>query len=232
MRALLTWIRRHAAYTALDRELNPPLLLPVRFRAYEHRDFCRLINLYRVHAEGRSLVGGEEAFAEHLHLPMNGMIVAELNGRIVGCSGLMQLGKGIYTLCYSLVHPDYQRQRIGTTMTLLRIARTGIGYSSTIHHALIFAAPDSLSFYRRFGFTDHGIWMADDGKEYPYAAVSYPVHIARQIDEILKWREIYISGKFRTPHSPLMTAHLGSNGLGGEMLKLKTVEQPLTARTA
>jgi GNAT superfamily N-acetyltransferase len=232
MRALLTWIRRKFAYTDLDRELNPPLLLPVRFRVYEERDFNKLMSLYRLNSAGRFPEGEEAAFAAHLRRPQNGMIVAEVHGRIVGCSGLMQLGKGIYTLCYSLVHPDYQRQRIGTTMTLLRVARTAIGNSSSIHHLLIFALPASLSFYRRFGFVDHGVWLAADGKEYPFAALSYSVHIARQINEILKWRGIQITGQFRTPPSPLLTAHIGSNGLGGEMVKLETVEPPLSERTA
>jgi len=224
MRALLTWIRRKVAYTDLDRELNPPLLLPVQFRVYEERDFHKLMSLYRLNSAGRFPEGEEVAFAAHLRRPQNGMIVAEVHGRIVGCSGLMQLGKGIYTLCYSIVHPDYQRQRIGTTMTLLRVARTAIGYSSTVHHILIFAVPASMSFYHRFGFVDQGTWMASDGTEYPFAALSYPVHIARQVDEVLKWRDIYIRGQFRTPPSPLLEAHIGSDGLGGETFKLQTVE--------
>ncbi|MCD6048631.1 MAG: acetyltransferase, N-acetylglutamate synthase [Verrucomicrobia bacterium] len=225
MRALLTWVRRKFAFTDLDRELNPPLLLPVRFRAYEERDFSRLMALYRLVSAGRFPEGDEKAFAAYLRQTPNGMIVAELNGKIIGCSGLAQLGKNIYTLCYGLVHPDYQKYRIGTTMTLLRVGRTAIGQPDSIVHLLIFALPASLSFYRRFGFTDCGKWTAADDKEYPYAALSYSVHEARHIDSILQWREIRIRGDFKLSVSKTMEASLGTDGLGRKTYKIDTIEQ-------
>ncbi len=224
MRALLTWVRRKFAYTDLDRELNPPLLLPVQFRAYEDRDFLRLMSLYRLNAAGRFPEGDEQAFAAHLKQPQNGMLVAEFRDKLIGCSGLTQLGKNIYTLCYGLVHPDYQKHRIGTTMTLLRVGRTGIGKPDTMIHLLIFALPASLTFYRRFGFTDQGKWTASDDQEYPFAALSYPAHQARHIDSILHFREVRIRGEFKPAVSRTMSASIGTDGLGREIFKLETPE--------
>lgn len=233
MRALLTWVRRKFAYTDLDRELNPPLLLPVRFRIYEEKDYPRLMALYRLVSAGRFPDGDEKAFAAHLRLPENGMIVVEDHGKIIACSGLMQLGKNIYTLCYGMVHPDYQNYRIGTTMTLLRVGRTGLlGNPDTLNHLLIFALPASLSFYHRFGFKDQGKWLASDDKEYPFAALSYSVHIARHIDSILHWREIWIRGNFKIPTSQTMEASIGTDGLGRESYKIDTISPSLSEETA
>ncbi|HEY1174313.1 MAG TPA: GNAT family N-acetyltransferase [Verrucomicrobiae bacterium] len=228
MRALLTWVRRKFAYTDLDRELNPPLLIPINFRACEEKDYPRLMALYRLVSAGRFPEGDEKAFAAHLRQPENGMIVAEIQGKIIACSGLLRLGPNIYTLCYGLVHPDYQKDRIGTTMTLLRVGRTGIGKPDTMNHLLIFALPASLTFYRRFGFQDQGKWLASDDKEYPFAALSYTSYIARHIDSILQWREVRIRGNYKVPLSRTMEASLGTDGLGRESYQIDTISPALS----
>ncbi len=196
LRKMVTWIRRKNAVSGLDRELDPPLRLPVKFRPYEKRDFDPLMEVYKLNAPGRFPPDNEMEFAEYLQTLDKGLVVGELKGKTICCGGLIRMGTGIYTFCYGLIHPQYQRQRIGSTLTLLRVAATRGDQLGTINYALINAVPTSMPFYRRFDFTEYGTWTAKDGETYPSACMLYYVDMAHRIDSILRWRRIKIEGQF------------------------------------
>lgn len=195
MHKLTTWFRRAMASTSIERELYPPLELPVVFRNYSPSDFASLVEIHDLHAEGRFPAGSRADYVIYLNSIEQGTIVAELNGRIIGTAGLNQVGEGIFVLCYGLIHPDFQNRRIGSTLTLLRIAATA-GHVPVVH-AMIFAVPQSIPYYSRFGFIESGKWKGCDGKHYPSAISSYHNFVAVRISDELKKRGINIVGGFQ-----------------------------------
>lgn len=228
MRKLITWIRRRNATCGLTRELNPPLLLPVTFRAYEPRDFDPLMSVYQLNAPGRFPAGQEDQFSSCLKKEPNGIFVGELNGKTICCAGLVKHGPDIYTFCYGLVHPQFHRQRIGSTLTLLRILATGFGdKADTLKYAMINAVPSSLSFYQRFEFRERKTWGEFEGLKYPHASLLYTTPIIREIAAIYKWRKIKIQGGFQPSLDPKqLELKTAKNDQGAQILRFIPLNQP------
>jgi predicted GNAT family N-acyltransferase len=199
MQKFVTWIRRKSAISTIDRELHPGMQVPVTFRPYASRDLDALLGLYDVNAAGLLPADTRETFASHLEQPVNGVFVGELGGKVMCCAGVTQLNPDVFNFCYGMVHPEYQKQRVGTTLTLLRIATTTRPKERSTLHAVIFAAAPVLPFYQRFGFVDNGTWKDSDGKEHPTAKLTYHSTIAQQVGSVLKWRKVEIKGEFQ-PH--------------------------------
>ncbi len=229
MRNLLTWIRRKCARSGLDRELEPPLRLPVLFRTYESRDFDSLMDIYRLNAPGRFPAGDEARFAAFLQAGPDGIIVGELEGKPVCCAVLELSGKNIFTFCYNLIHPDYQGQRLGTTLTLLRVAATGVGNKpGVVHHALVFTVPAAMSYYQRFDFKEYGTWTSSDGQEHPAAVLAYDTQLTWDIAGVLKWRKIEIKGDFKPAISQAGEAKFTKDELGKKCIRFAPWPQSAT----
>lgn len=226
MRKLVTWLRRSFARTDWDRELDPPLFLPVKFRPYEKRDYPALMDIFRIVSPGRFPEGEDTRFGTFLDETENGILVGELGGKAISCAGLVQMGPGIFNFCYSLIHPSYHGKRIGSTMTLLRVVAAGAASKpGTLHYALIFALPDSLSFYRRFGFKDYGTWTTPDGQEFPAAVSSFYTETAKNIYDIYRWRNLRVKEGFKPAISKNAVVRLAKDSLGKNCVVFEPIEQ-------
>lgn len=223
---LITKIRRKSALSALDRELHPPMRLPVKFRTYTSRDFGSLLKIHELLAPSRFPANSQEDFVNYLETHNEGIFVGELKGKVISCASLEEIGDGIYAFCYGLVHPDHHRQRIGTTMTLLRITESSRGKHNRLLHAVISAVPQAMPFHKNFGFVESGTWTGSDGKEYPRATLSYHTSMAKYVLDMFKWREVAIEGKFRPYVNQQIRARAVKNAQDVTEIKFDTLEKP------
>jgi len=183
--------------------------------------------LYRLNAPAHFPAGDEARFAAFLHAVPNGIIVGELAGKPVCCAGLERSGKNIFTFCYNLIHPDYQGQRLGTTLTHLRVAASGIGNKAgVVHHAIVFTVSASQSFYHRLGFVDYGTWKASDGQEHPAAVLAYDTQLTWDIAGVHKWRKIQIKGDFQPALSQAGEVKFTKDELGKDCIRFAPWPQP------
>jgi GNAT superfamily N-acetyltransferase len=222
---LRIWFQRQLAITPMERMLYPPLRLPVMFRVYEDRDFDDLLKIYELNAPGRFPEGSHEIFVNYLRSGQKGIFVGELNGKAICTGGLIQNGEDIYTLCYGLIHPEYQGQRIGSTMALLRLAATGRKESWEFVYTMIYAVPASIPFYQQFGFSDAGQWQCRDGKSYPSAMVVYQVNVAKRLTAELTQRGWKIHGGFEPHQQRTMVTVIRPNERGQKEVHFEWVNQ-------
>jgi ribosomal protein S18 acetylase RimI-like enzyme len=220
---LRTWLNRQLAVTDLERMLYPPLRLPVTFRRYEDKDFEALLKIYELNAPGRFPEKSLYDFVKYLRSGQQGIIVGELDGKAICTGGLIQSGENIFILCYGLIHPEYQRQRIGSTMALLRIAATGRKESWQFVYTMINAVPASIPYYKQFGFTDAGIWLDRDGKSYPSAMVVYQVNVAKRVAAELSLRGVKVQGGLEPHQHHVLTTMIKPNDQGVDMVHFEWI---------
>jgi GNAT superfamily N-acetyltransferase len=199
LQQLTTWVRRKSALSDLDRELHPPLRLPVLFRTCTPEDFTPLLQLYSLLAPAHFPAHSQEAFAAYLQSHRDGIIVGELKGQPICCASVEQIGTGIYAFHYGLVHPDHQRQRIGTTLALLRLAATAADKTKQPQplYATVCTVSSVLPFHQKLGFKASGTWTGADGNPNPRATLAYHTTMAQYLQGVLKWRKHEIQGNFR-----------------------------------
>jgi hypothetical protein len=178
--------------TPLDEHLYPPLKLNVRFRPYEKRDFEACREIYRKNETGRFPLGYSSVFTKYLEEEPKTLIIAEFSSRVVGFGGINLMGPNVASLCYGIVDPEFQRQRIGATLVLLRIAqltsdRDGI-------YVLIFAVDASMPIYNQFGFLQTGRWKTEDGKDHPLGVLHVSQSTLQRVKSALKRRSIEVQG--------------------------------------
>jgi hypothetical protein len=109
--------------TSLEAQLYPPLGAEVVFRIYEPRDFEACLTIYRKNEPGRFPPDQGVKFVDYLKNEEKAFIVAESNSRVVGYGGMNLLSSNVAALCYGIVDPEFQKQRIGTALILLRVAQ-------------------------------------------------------------------------------------------------------------
>jgi GNAT superfamily N-acetyltransferase len=184
----------------LEAQLYPRLRLPIIFRRYNENDSARCIQIYRLNEPGRFPTGGLAHFAKYLEEDGDRLIVAELDGSIVGFGGLNPMGEQVSCLCYGMVDPEFQRHRIGATLLLLRIAQLK-------PHALgcyffIYAVNASLPIYKRFGFQQSDNWKWEDGQEFPSGGVLINQALHHSIIDTLWRRGIRLQTPISTAAKP------------------------------
>src|SRR6266481_148181 len=130
------------APTLLEAQLYPPLERKVSFRLYDMRDFDACLAIYLRNESGRFPENHRPRFEEYLRKEKKTLIIAEYNSKVVGYGGLNLGAPNVAVLCYGIVEPEFQRQRIGSTLTLLRIAQLSSGPGGAF--AVIFAVDASM----------------------------------------------------------------------------------------
>lgn len=123
----------------------------VSLRVMDDADIPLCLSLYRANEARHFPPGFFAEYEARLHGRQLLNLVAMRGGEAVGCGGLVYDANGLAWLCFGMVAPAHHRRGIGTALTLARLALLtpvdgwcGIG---------ITAVPNSVSFYRRFGFT-------------------------------------------------------------------------------
>jgi predicted N-acetyltransferase YhbS len=186
--------RGFLARTPLETHLFPPLSLPIVFRPYRDEDFDSCISIYRKNEPGRFPEGHAPAFEKFLRSNPKTCIVAELESKVIACASMTCEAPDLAMLLYGLVDPQYQGSRIGSTLTLLRLAQLPPGPTKIL--VLICAVNASMPFYRRFGFKQYGEWKAaEDGKDHPAAVLSLSHWELQRLKEALERRRMRVAGK-------------------------------------
>jgi len=200
------------ARSALETNLFPPLALPIVFRPYRNEDYDVCLAIYRKNEPVRFPPGHVATFERFLKDEKKTCIVAELDSTVVAFGGLTLYAPDLAVLYYGLVSPEFQGLRIGSTLTLLRIAQMGPHPADTF--ILIFAVEPSMPFYRRFGFALAGTWKAENGKDYPIGLLRVTYHEMQRLKVALEQRGIRVRGDLVLHPSSDMTGEVvyGPNG--------------------
>jgi predicted N-acetyltransferase YhbS len=193
----LTWWRiallRLHSQTSLEAHLYPLLKLNVLFRPYEKRDFDACLDIYLKNEPGRFPEGYSSEFTRYLEEDQKSLIIAELNSRVVGYGGINLMGPNVASLCYGIIDPEFQGQRIGATLVLLRIAQLTADRDGV--YVLIFAVDASIPIYNQFGFSERGKWKTEDGKDHPLGVLHVSQSSLERIKSVLKRRRVEVRGK-------------------------------------
>jgi len=185
------------ARNELEAQLYPALEQAVRFRAYQPADHDACVEIYRRNEAGRFPEGSIKEFKSYLQTENKSLIVAEVDARPVGYGGISLQGPDCTCLCYGIVHPDFQGKRIGTTLTILRIAQ--IATQPKGNYFVIYAVDASAPFYSRLGFHFTMQWKAEDQKIYPAGILAVPAASHKKIKSTLEQRGVRIHGEFAPP---------------------------------
>jgi hypothetical protein len=198
--------------TSLEAHLYPPLELNVLFRPYEKRDFEACLEIYRKNEPGRFPEGYSSVFTDYLQKDSKGLIIAELNSRVVGYGGVNLLGPNVASLCYGIVDPEFQGKRIGATLVLLRIAQLTADRDG--FYVLIFAVDASIPIYTQFGFAETGKWKTEDGKYHPLGMLHVSLPSLQRIKSVLKRRGVQVQGTLvvGSPGKSVCEVQYGAHG--------------------
>jgi predicted N-acetyltransferase YhbS len=182
------------AHTSLEAQLYPPLAMDVKFRPYDPNDFESCLAIYVKNESGRFPHGQRQKFERYLRKEKKTLIIAERKSRVVGYGGIDVVAPNVAFLCYGIIEPEFQGQRIGSTLTLLRIAQLESQPSGAF--VFIRAVDASMPVYRQFGFIENARWKADDGTDHPAAFLHIPVNSLERVKSKLRRRNLTVQGKF------------------------------------
>lgn len=197
---MLTWLQRKTARNQLETQLFPRLTLEASFRAYEEKDRDACLDIYHKNAPGRFPDDDGRHFEEYLDLPHKALIVAEVDSRVAGFGGLTLEGPNVATLCYGIIDPAWQRQRLGATLTLLRI--TLLPPAEDGFWLFIHTLEPALPVYRKFGFIECGKWQSKEEADHPSAVLHIPWYSRDRIKATLAKRGIAIQNAPKPPQNP------------------------------
>ena len=207
------------APTLLESQLYPPLKRPVRFRTYLQGDRGSCIQIYQKNAAGRFPESQISEFEAYLDNESKTLIVAECDSKVVGYGGIIITSAETATLCYGIIDPAFQRQRIGATLTLLRIAQLP-PHPKRIF-VMILAVNASLPIYKRFGFVEGGKWKAKDGTEHPIGLLRVPARSLQTIKLTLQRRGIRVDGNISLHPSEEMTCQVEEGDRGAYRIRFR-----------
>ncbi len=203
----------------MEAQLYPRLKRDVLFRPYGHHDHDACLAIYRQNEADRFPRGYTEEFSKYLRGDA-AIIVAEMDHRVVGYGGIRINDSNIALLSFGIVAPEFQGQRIGTTLTLLRISQlASYGCSFLIYIAALNA---SLPFYRQFGFRESQKWKAKDGQEHPLARVRVSDASIQKIGRTLSRRGVEVRGHLALPVSGDLSCITEEVSSGGWRFKCQT----------
>jgi len=189
----------------LDPEILGDNARNVAFRVMEENDIVTCMSFYRAN-EAHFPRGQSERYEAELRRREFLTLMATRDDKPVGCCGINYMGSiegfPVATLCFGMVDPAHQRRGIGTAQVLVRFALlTPVnGFAIVAMNAV----PDSIWFYRRFGFDFSREARAADGGTYPFSAIKLPQSLIDKCRLVLAERNItYPDVRGRIPNCPL-----------------------------
>lgn len=192
---LVTTLKRlFLAHSTIEAQLYPALRLPVRFRNFTSADYERCVSIYRQSEAGRFPASDGKSFEGCLRREPESFIVAELDSRVVGFGGVHLLSSETAVLFYGMVDVAEQRQRIGVTLTLLRLAQ--LPPQPAGYFVFIFAVEASINIYERLGFIrmPEG-WPDEEKKLHPIGLLQVSSPTLAKIKSTLMRRGVRFDGK-------------------------------------
>lgn len=149
------------------------LKAPIQIRPYFASDYdhaYRIIRAVGCEALGPNLRLWDKMF----EAPQGYMWTANFNGTPVGFAGMRCEVDETMTFHTDLIDPAFQRQGVGTALTLARLMMTDPNHTKTV---LLLATGQSRPFYERFGF------VADESPSYDAAADSMVYSMFLELNE-------------------------------------------------
>lgn len=128
--------------------------------------------IYQLNESARFPPGYFPRFSDWLRNRRALILVAESGEVVRGVGGLtvgMQAEHYVAVLSFGMIHPSYQRQGLGTTLLLARLALlrppTGMAVATMTN------VGGSETFYRRFGFRQYHTSIEPAGNKFKHSAV-------------------------------------------------------------
>lgn len=175
------------ASDGVHRHLYPASVVPFRIRKYEPSDRDSVLRLYDSNAPGRFPEGHRPCF-ERFPLDCDDELFVAVHPTegVIACGGVSSNGPGVHTLCSGLVSPQFQGERIGSTLTLVRLAFAT--RTEGVNSSRVYVVHKSLTFYERFGYRVCDKWLGEDQREYPVCVLNYLSSIRGSIEGVLAKR--------------------------------------------
>lgn len=181
------FIYRYFLSNCIHKNLYPEPTLSFSIREYQESDRIEVLEIYNKNAKDRFPENHFKKFEEFLDNQEKSYYVVELpTNQVIASGGLINFGSNLHALCYGLVHPDYQGQRVGSTLTLARLVLAS--KNNGINISLIHSVPKSIKFYEKFGYAYKFDWFEEKGVKYPSAVLIYGHMATIPISAILKKR--------------------------------------------
>lgn len=171
----------------IEYQMTFPRLQGVRLRQYVPEDFDACRELYELNATERFPQDVELDQVRYLRQGLPSNLIAELDGRIIGCGGYVLQHPDFATFVYGLVHPEFQKMGVGRLLMFGRLAQLPvIGGDTTV---AICTVKKARSYYEQFDFKVlPDPWKDSKGGEHPMAALcvnAYIICAARRYLETL-----------------------------------------------
>ena len=122
----------------------------LRIRNYTDVDYEVCISIFKSNVPTYFAESEEADYRNFLWSSDEVYLVAELNGQIVGCGGYYVTNEDEGRLSWGMVHQDYNRQSIGSTLLLARI--NALFADDRVTVVGIDTSEYSATFFQRFGF--------------------------------------------------------------------------------
>lgn len=211
-------IKGSRADNEIERQLWPAAKFRFYIRAYEAKDREALLHLYDANAPDRFPEGSRPDFEKFLDTEEKSLFVVENPQlRLLACGGVAAINPLVHILCFGLVDPEFQGQRIGTTLTLARLVFAT--RTSGTHCSIISAVSKSMSFYQRFGYERASTWKAPDDAEHPIGLLAYDPRVMDPIRTVLKRRGFLIDPTLPLCEEKQVDAEVIPSEGGGVSLK-------------
>ena len=152
--------------------INLPLLTsklrPCLIREYRHEDADACVDIYRSNMPVSLPPEVLPHFEQFLQTGTSYLLVVESDGRITGTGSLSIQGDSDSAgLAYGLIHPDSQRQGLGSSLLAARLSL--VDSESWPTKVVLEASPLAGDFYAQFGFelylTHKGYHLRKEGDE-------------------------------------------------------------------
>lgn len=169
----------------MEQQMRHPRLRGVTLRQYQPADYEVCREICDLNAPGRFPSDTAEDHERYLkEVPVRNL-VAEVNGRVIGCGGYDLSHPNHAMFVYGLVHPDYQQIGIGRLLFFGRLAQMPLlEVESAVQIATV---PRSLPYYQKFGFQLlEEPWLDSLDNPHPRAIVGVNAHLIRRAKEYLQ----------------------------------------------
>jgi ribosomal protein S18 acetylase RimI-like enzyme len=120
-------------------------------KKYSKSDKQEVIKLLRLNTPKYFAPSEEKEFIKYLDHETEDYFVVKENSKIIGVGGINYFpNKKIATICWDIVHPDYQNKKIGKNLTQHRI--NYIQKNSNAKLIVVSTSQLAYKFYEKMGF--------------------------------------------------------------------------------
>ncbi len=172
----------------IEHEMMLPKLRGVQLRQYAEEDFeaCRLLH------DNENRQFPKESILHHIYFLRNRPetnLVAELNGKIIGCASYLLIDPNYSVLVSEWVHRDYRRMGVGRLLLFGWFAQMPLISGDT--SLQVFPTKQTWNYYLQYDFKKSSIpWKDPAGKQHEFAALGINSHIIKAAQRYLRLAKV------------------------------------------